>query len=121
MYYVHSMSTIYLIQRKFICIVADVRVLARPAERGTRGQGEHHPDQPPGLLILSSSSVLTPDLPLQRGNVPTQNISLASSHVDVYQRAGAGDLDSRDIAQWMRDTGEDIDRWAVGGAILTLA
>ena len=53
--------------------------------------------------------------------MPTQNISLASSHVDVYQRAGAGDLDSRDIAQWMRDTGEDIDRWAVGGAILTLA
>ena len=44
--------------------------------------------------------------------MPTQNISLASSHVDVYQRAGAGDLDSRDIAQWMRDTGEDIDRWA---------
>ena len=41
--------------------------------------------------------------------------------MDVYQRAGAGDLDSRDIAQWMRDTGEDIDRWAVGGAILTLA
>ena len=53
--------------------------------------------------------------------MPTQNISLASSHVDVYQRAGAGDLDSRDIAQWMRDTGEDIDRWAVGVAILTLA
>ena len=36
-----------------------------------------------------ASTILTN---LQRGNVPTQNISI-TRNVDVYQRAGMGDLD----------------------------
>ena len=38
---------------------------------------------------------------LQRGNVPTQNISSVRC-VDVYQRAGQGDLDRNDLAMWLR-------------------
>ena len=30
--------------------------------------------------------------------------------VDVYQRAGQGDLDRKDLEQWLRETGEDVDR-----------
>eukprot|EP00088_Acartia_fossae_P070133 TRINITY_DN9313_c0_g1_i12.p1 TRINITY_DN9313_c0_g1~~TRINITY_DN9313_c0_g1_i12.p1 ORF type:complete len:215 (+),score=31.75 TRINITY_DN9313_c0_g1_i12:53-697(+) len=46
---------------------------------------------------------------LQRGNVPTQNISNVRS-VDVYQRAGQGDLDTNDINNWLcdGDSGGDI-------------
>jgi len=46
---------------------------------------------------------------LQRGNVPTQNISVVRS-VDVYQRAGQGDLDTNDISGWLSEgeSGGDI-------------
>lgn len=46
---------------------------------------------------------------LQRGNVPTQNIS-SKRCVDVFQRAGQGDLDKNDLAMWLRETGDDMDR-----------
>jgi len=58
-----------------------------------------------------ASTILTN---LQRGNVPTQNISNVRA-VDVYQRAGQGDLDCKDIDQWMRETGGDINRPDVHG------
>lgn len=58
-----------------------------------------------------ASTILTN---LQRGNVPTQNISIVRN-VDVYQRAGQGDLDKNDLSSWMRETGDDIDRPDVHG------
>ncbi|XP_023334156.1 DNA-binding protein RFXANK-like [Eurytemora carolleeae] len=59
------------------------------------------PDVGPGAR---ATTILTN---LQRGNVPTQNISSVRS-VDVYQRAGQGDLDNNDIDCWLRETGGDI-------------
>lgn len=58
-----------------------------------------------------ASTILTN---LQRGNVPTQNISIVSN-VDVYQKAGQGDLDKADLSMWLRETGDDIDRPDVHG------
>jgi len=66
------------------------------------------PDVGPGA---KATTILTN---LQRGNVPTQNISSVRS-VDVYQRAGQGDLDRNDLALWLQETGDDIDRPDVGG------
>jgi len=62
-----------------------------------------HPSVAPGA---KASTILTN---LQRGNVPTQNISIVRN-VDVYQRAGQGDLDKNDLSSWMLETGDDIDR-----------
>ena len=53
-----------------------------------------------------ASTILTN---LQRGNVPTQNIT-AVRNVDVFQRAGQGDLDKNDLTYWLRETGDEIDR-----------
>lgn len=61
------------------------------------------PDVGPGA---KATTILTN---LQRGNVPTQNISSVRG-VDVFQRAGQGDLDRNDLEQWLRETGEDIGR-----------
>ena len=61
-----------------------------------------------------ASTILTN---LQRGNVPTQNIT-APRCVDVFQRAGQGDLDQRDLADWLRETGDDVNR--PDGAGLTM-
>ena len=61
------------------------------------------PDVGPGAR---ANTILTN---LQRGNVPTQNISTIRS-VDVFQRAGQGDLDANDLNCWLRETGGDINR-----------
>jgi len=66
------------------------------------------PDVGPGA---KATTILTN---LQRGNVPTQNISSVRG-VDVYQRAGQGDLDRNDLEQWVREMGDDIDRPDVQG------
>jgi len=63
-----------------------------------------------------ASTILTN---LQRGNVPTQNIT-AVRNVDVYQRAGQGDLDKNDLTLWLRDTGDDIDRPDVHGLTMMM-
>ena len=63
-----------------------------------------------------ASTILTN---LQRGNVPTQNIT-AVRNVDVFQRAGQGDLDKNDITLWLRDTGDDIDRPDVQGLTMMM-
>ena len=63
------------------------------------------PSQPSVAPGAKASTILTN---LQRGNVPTQNISIVRN-VDVYQRAGQGDLDKNDLSMWLRETGDDID------------
>jgi len=71
------------------------------------------PDVGPGAR---ATTILTN---LQRGNVPTQNISNVRA-VDVYQRAGQGDLDSNDLENWLRDTGGDINRPDNGGLTMLM-
>ena len=71
------------------------------------------PDVGPGA---KATTILTN---LQRGNVPTQNISSVRG-VDVFQRAGQGDLDRNDLALWMRETGDDIDLPDVGGMTMMM-
>eukprot|EP00090_Calanus_glacialis_P034342 TRINITY_DN5759_c0_g1_i1.p1 TRINITY_DN5759_c0_g1~~TRINITY_DN5759_c0_g1_i1.p1 ORF type:complete len:216 (-),score=79.01 TRINITY_DN5759_c0_g1_i1:130-747(-) len=71
------------------------------------------PDVGPGA---KATTILTN---LQRGNVPTQNISSVRC-VDVYQRAGQGDLDRNDLAGWLMETGDDIDRPDVGGMTMMM-
>ena len=63
------------------------------------------PAQPSVAPGAKASTILTN---LQRGNVPTQNIT-AVRNVDVFQRAGQGDLDKNDLNYWLRDAGDDID------------
>ena len=63
------------------------------------------PACPPVAPGAKASTILTN---LQRGNVPTQNIT-AVRNVDVFQRAGQGDLDKNDLSYWLRDAGDDID------------
>lgn len=45
---------------------------------------------------------------LQRGNIPTQNITTTYIS-DIYQRAGQGDLHARDLEHYLRETGGQID------------
>jgi len=71
------------------------------------------PDVGPGA---KATTILTN---LQRGNVPTQNISNVRG-VDVYQRAGQGDLDQKDLQQWLRETGDDIERPDVQGLTMLM-
>ena len=63
------------------------------------------PACPPVAPGAKASTILTN---LQRGNVPTQNIT-AVRNVDVFQRAGQGDLDKNDLSYWLREAGDDID------------
>ena len=70
------------------------------------GSGAFWPAQPSVAPGAKASTILTN---LQRGNVPTQNISIVRN-VDVYQRSGQGDLDRNDIREWLSQTGDDMDR-----------
>ena len=70
------------------------------------GVGAFWPAQPSVAPGAKASTILTN---LQRGNVPTQNISIVRN-VDVYQRAGQGDLDRNDIREWLAQTGDDMDQ-----------
>ena len=70
------------------------------------GSGAFWPAQPSVAPGAKASTILTN---LQRGNVPTQNISIVRN-VDVYQRSGQGDLDRNDIREWLSQTGDDVDR-----------
>ena len=38
----------------------------------------------------------------------------------MYQRAGQGDLDRNDLAGWLMETGDDIDRPDVGGMTMMM-
>ena len=40
---------------------------------------------------------------------------ISDRNVDVYQRAGQGDLDKNDLSSWMLETGDDIDRPDIHG------